>query len=83
MSIQFKRGLKRNLPNGAVGEPLFTTDTNELYIGTGATSEPVLVNQKIYDKNTGNSFYVWIGTQTEYNALTTYADDTIYLIKAQ
>lgn len=83
MSIQFKRGLKANLPNGAVGEPLYTTDTNELYVGTGTTSAPVPVNQKIYDKNTGNSFYVWIGTKTEYDALATYADDTVYLIKAQ
>ncbi len=34
--IQFKRGLKQNLPNSAdVGMPLWCTDTKELYIGTG------------------------------------------------
>ena len=34
--IQFKRGLKTNLPNSAdVGMPLWCTDTKELYIGTG------------------------------------------------
>ena len=34
--LQFKRGLKSNLPNSAdVGMPLWCTDTQELYIGTG------------------------------------------------
>jgi len=34
--IQFKRGLKNNLPSSAdVGMPLWCTDTKELYIGTG------------------------------------------------
>jgi hypothetical protein len=34
--VLLKRGLKANLPATAtVGEPLVTTDTNELYIGTG------------------------------------------------
>ena len=34
--IQFKRGLKTNLPSSAdVGMPLWCTDTKELYIGTG------------------------------------------------
>lgn len=34
--IQFKRGLKTNLPTSAdEGMPLWCTDTKELYIGTG------------------------------------------------
>jgi hypothetical protein len=34
--IQFKRGLKTNLPSSAdAGMPLWCTDTKELYIGTG------------------------------------------------
>lgn len=34
--IKFKRGLKSNLPQfGIEGQPYFTTDTNELYIGRG------------------------------------------------
>lgn len=34
--IKFRRGLKTNLPSTAsAGEPLFTTDTHELFIGTG------------------------------------------------
>ncbi|NRS17003.1 carbohydrate-binding protein [Brevibacillus sp. HB1.4B] len=36
LPIKFKRGLKNNLPSAAAaGEPLFTTDTKELFIGTG------------------------------------------------
>lgn len=34
--IQFKRGLKKNLPNSAdVGMPLWCTDSKELFMGTG------------------------------------------------
>jgi len=41
-SLQFKRGLKANLPSSAaVGTPLWCTDTNELYIGTGSSVEKV------------------------------------------
>ncbi|TQK62113.1 F5/8 type C domain-containing protein [Brevibacillus sp. AG162] len=36
LPIKLKRGLKANLPPAAAaGEPLFTTDTKELFIGTG------------------------------------------------
>ncbi|TQR31059.1 discoidin domain-containing protein [Brevibacillus brevis] len=36
LPIKLKRGLKANLPSAAsAGEPLFTTDTKELFIGTG------------------------------------------------
>lgn len=34
--IQLKRGLKANLPALSAGEPGYTTDTRELYIGTGS-----------------------------------------------
>lgn len=34
MSIKLKRGLKQNLPQLAEGEPGFTTDTHELFIGS-------------------------------------------------
>ena len=34
-TLRFKRGLASGLPTGAAGEPLFTTDTFDLYIGNG------------------------------------------------
>lgn len=34
-TIQFKRGLASGIPTLASGEPGWTTDTNELYVGTG------------------------------------------------
>lgn len=34
--IQLKRGLKSKLPTLSAGEPAYTTDTRELYIGTGS-----------------------------------------------
>ena len=37
--LQLKRGLTSALPTGSAGEPLFTTDTNDLYIGTGAANQ--------------------------------------------
>ncbi len=36
--IQFKRGVKANLPTLSVGEPAFTTDTKEFFIGDGTTN---------------------------------------------
>lgn len=35
--IQFKRGAWQDLPGLSVGEPGFTTDTSELYVGTNGT----------------------------------------------
>ncbi|MFN7318775.1 MAG: hypothetical protein ACK5S6_04630, partial [bacterium] len=37
--LQLKRGASGSLPTGSAGEPLFTTDTNDLYIGTGAANQ--------------------------------------------
>ena len=34
-TLRFKRGLASGLPTGLAGEPLFTTDTFDLYIGNG------------------------------------------------
>jgi hypothetical protein len=36
--IQFKRGVKANLPTLNVAEPAFTTDTNQFYVGNGTTN---------------------------------------------
>ncbi|WP_312113525.1 C1q-like domain-containing protein [Brevibacillus reuszeri] len=42
LPIKFKRGLKENLPSDALaGEPLFTTDTHELFMGTGDSVVPI------------------------------------------
>lgn len=42
LPIKFKRGLKENLPTDALaGEPLFTTDTHELFMGTGDSVVPI------------------------------------------
>jgi hypothetical protein len=37
--LQLKRGASGSLPTGIAGEPLFTTDTNDLYIGTGSANQ--------------------------------------------
>jgi hypothetical protein len=37
-TLKFKRGLLAGLPTAAAGEPLFTTDTFDLYIGNGTTN---------------------------------------------
>jgi len=38
-TLRFKRGLAAGIPTGVAGEPLFTTDTFDLYIGTGAANQ--------------------------------------------
>lgn len=55
-SIQLKRGLKANLPVLLQGEPAFTTDEKELYVGTAAgnvkvssKSEIELINEELKD----------------------------------
>ena len=53
-TLRVKRGLAATLPNGASGEPLFTTDTYELYIGKGDGT-----NQR-YQK------YIASGTTSQY-----------------
>ncbi len=37
-TLRFKRGAASGLPTGLAGEPLFTTDTFDLYIGNGTTN---------------------------------------------
>ena len=46
-TIQFKRGSLNTLPDGNLGEPLFTSDSNDFFIGTGLTTKPkkITINQ--------------------------------------
>jgi hypothetical protein len=37
-TLRFKRGLVATIPTAVAGEPLFTTDTFDLYIGNGTTN---------------------------------------------
>jgi len=37
-TLRFKRGLVSGIPTAVAGEPLFTTDTFDLYIGNGTTN---------------------------------------------
>lgn len=83
MGIKIKRGEFKNLPNGELGEPLYTTDTKDLYIGNGKEETPTLIGGQIYNKKDGNKYYLWIGTQDEYDAITAKDDDTVYLIKQE
>lgn len=50
--IQFKRGLKANLPTLTEGEPGFCTDTKEVYIGSSAGNVGLV--KKTGDTMTGN-----------------------------
>lgn len=58
--IKLRRGLHQNLPVLEVGEPAFTTDTKELYIGTAIGN--VLIGAKVDDAtikiNEQNKIYV-------------------------
>ena len=58
--IQFKRGLKADLPTSAsAGEPLFTTDTYELFVGTGTSIVPVVgVDENVKVSATGKKDYL-------------------------
>jgi len=55
--IQFKRGLLANLPGLRVGEPGFTTDSYDLYVGlTSETStNKFLGSHRYWTKNTATT----------------------------
>lgn len=58
-NLQFKRGLKNNLPTSAAsGTPLWCTDTKELYIGTGTGVERVgsIINTESEPSSTSVSY---------------------------
>ena len=52
-TLRFKRGLASGIPTALAGEPLFTTDTFDLYIGNGTT-------------NTRFQKYIASGTTSQY-----------------
>lgn len=50
--IQLRQGLKSELPKGLLGEPLFCTDTNELYIGKGENNDSEKIGVATLDELT-------------------------------
>ena len=88
-TIKIKRGLKTNLPTLAVGELGYCTDTNEVFIGTSGGN--VLINEDtdvsteyskgVIEEKENNNTNFWIGTQAEYDALSTYDNNTLYFIE--
>jgi hypothetical protein len=60
-TIQFKRGLESALPaTAAMGEPLFTTDTNRMFVGTttGKVELPVKGRNTAFNNISANSISV-------------------------
>ena len=56
--IQFKRGLKADLPSLGIGEPAFCTDTKELFMGTAsgnAKMSPESINVKWFGAKGDNT----------------------------
>ena len=81
--IQFKRGLKTNLPSSAdAGMPLWCTDTQELYIGTGSGVSKVggLESQNESQTQT-SSLTLSVTTLARYGTFN-LEDNTIYRINA-
>lgn len=68
--LQLKRGLLSALPVGISGEPLFTTDTNDLYISNGTTNQKF---QKFIASGTSSQFLKGDGSldSTTYQPLLT------------
>lgn len=48
--VLIKRGLRSNLPNRAeLAQPLFATDTGELFIGLGSDRPPLKIGKSDYE----------------------------------
>jgi len=75
-TIQFKRGANASLPTLAAGEPGFSTDTFQFYIGNGGTNYEAVMHQ-IFDANS-----MLIATADNTPVATTIAASTIVGRKA-
>lgn len=81
--LQFKRGAFADLPALSAGEPGFTTDKYDLYIGTGAgtTASNIFVGSHrfwgIGSTDTGSSVKVVEGTDSGSNSISLKSPDTL------
>jgi hypothetical protein len=72
-TLRFKRGLASGIPTGVAGEPLFTTDTFDLYIGNGATNTRF---QKYIASGTTSQYLRGDGTLATFPSLTGFVPYT-------
>jgi hypothetical protein len=77
--ILFKRGTKINLPMLNTGEPAFTTDTEDIYIGNGTSNIRIAkdsdINTVYITTNSGNAYTVTIPN------IITLTDGHLFVIK--
>jgi hypothetical protein len=80
MSLQFRRGTSANRTSitPAQGEPIFTTDTKQLYVGDGTTAGGVSVGG-VSDGSKGailvaSNGTVWTITDTDFGVI--YGSET-------
>lgn len=64
-----RHGLFRNLPKGKLGEPLYCTDTHELYIGQGEDKAPIPVVAQGGSGTDVNGMFFSVDTLAERDAL--------------
>ena len=95
-SIQFVRGTSSqrasHTETSLVGQPIYETDTNRLYVGDGKTNvndltavkasaaDEAVITDNVKDQNKGAGIKIWIGTQAELEGLGETDEDTIYYI---
>jgi hypothetical protein len=72
-TLRFKRGLASGIPTGVAGEPLFTTDTFDLYIGNGTTNTRF---QKYIASGTTSQYLRGDGTLATFPSLTGFVPYT-------
>jgi hypothetical protein len=84
--IQVKRGVVANLPTLSVGEPAFTTDTNQFYVGNGTTNIELakvtdlsdITQDRIYYCGTTSGTNTYTATNSK---ITAYTDGLTVRIK--
>lgn len=95
-SIQFVRGTSSQRAShteiSLVGQPIYETDTNRLYVGDGKTNvndlsavkasaaDEAVITDNVKDQHKGAGIKIWIGTQAELEDLPETDEDTIYYI---
>lgn len=58
--IKIRRGGVANLPNLEIGEPAFTTDTKELFIGSNTGNVKINMSTTLTDEITGQDYQLCV-----------------------
>lgn len=83
-TIQIRRGIRASLPVLAVGELALCTDTYEVFMGSPLGNIQISlvgsVPTGVINQRTGTEMKFWLGTKSQYDALSKKDSSTVYFL---